>query len=484
MEIQGLVEAIKSNHQKSEQLDIDDNWSENSSAVFDYCENHLIKMESLPAYVTLDNPGQRIPEFGILNNGRPIEDILDIVKEDIVTPGLNPASGGHLGYIPGGGIPVSALGDYIAAVSNKYSGVFYGSPGAVRTENFLIRWMCDVMGYPKTAFGNLCSGGSIANLSAIICARDAHNATGANAEKSVIYLSEQSHHCVMKGLNMAGLGVAHVRRLKMDDEHKICADSFKKQVEQDKAIGLRPFLLVASAGTTDIGIIDPLDELADICEVHDLWFHVDAAYGGFFILLDELKNRFKGIERSDSIVLDPHKGLFLPYGLGTVLVKDKTHMQNAFRFEANYMQDANEFMDETSPAAVSPELTKHFRGMRMWLPLQLHGLAPFKHCLKEKVLLTRYFYERIKEEGFEVGNYPELSVMTYRFVPEYGDVNAFNEALMNYVKDDGTVFVSSTKLNGQYMLRLAVLSFRTHLSTINTLIDKLVEGKNHLLKQA
>ncbi len=484
MEIKGLVEAIKTHHEKSKQLDIDENWSANSTAVFNYCDEHLEKLEHLPAYVTLDNPGERIPEFGILSEGRRIEKILEVVKDDIVSPGLNPASGGHLGYIPGGGIPASALGDYIAAVSNKYSGVFYGSPGAVRTENFLIRWMCDIMGYPKTAFGNLTSGGSIANLSAIICARDAHNATGANAEKCVVYLSEQSHHCVMKGLNMAGLSVAHIRRLKMDEEHKICVESFKSQVEQDKADGLNPFLLVASAGTTDIGIIDPLDELADICEENKLWFHVDAAYGGFFILLDELKAQFKGIERSDSIVLDPHKGLFLPYGLGTVLVKDKEHMKKAFSFEANYMQDANEFMDETSPAAVSPELTKHFRGMRMWLPLQLHGITPFKHCLEEKVLLTRYFYERIKEEGFEVGNYPELSVMTYRYVPENGDANEFNEALMNYIKNDGTVFVSSTKLNDKYMLRLAVLSFRTHLSTINTLIDKLIEGKNHLLNKS
>jgi glutamate/tyrosine decarboxylase-like PLP-dependent enzyme len=203
---------------------------------------------------------------------------------------------------------------------------------------------------------------------------------------------------------------------------------------------------------------------------------VDAAYGGFFMLTREGREKLRGIEKSDSLIVDPHKGLFLPFGIGIVLIKNKKQMAATHYYQANYLQDTLSATDESSPADLSPELTKHFRGMRMWLPLQLHGLKPFRACLEEKLMLAKYFYAEIKKLGFETGPAPELSVVIYRFLPKKGNANGFNKKLMETVQKDGRVFISSTLLNGNFMLRFACLSFRTHLRHVDTLLSILREN--------
>lgn len=404
----------------------------------------------------------------------PIEEAIKFIQEKVDTVGLNPASGGHLGYIPGGGIFPAALGDYIASVGNRYAGISFGGPGAVKLENSLIAWMAKIMGYPSTAHGNLTSGGSIANLIAITTARDHKGILPEKVRSSVIYLTKQVHHCVQKAIRICGLEHAKIEYIPLDANFRMDIQKLKETIAQNKADGLNPFLLVGSAGTTDTGAIDPLSEMADVCESNDLWFHVDAAYGGFFILCEEHKEKFAGIERSDSLVIDPHKGLFLSYGLGTVLVKNKEALYQSHYYRANYMQDALAYGGDISPADVSPELTKHFRGMRLWLPLRLFGLKPFVAGLSEKILLCRYFYEEIQKLGFKVGPYPDLSVMIFRY-PAKEDPTAFNEAIVEHVKQDGRVFLSSTNIDGVYWIRLAPLAFRTHLETIDTCLEVIKE---------
>jgi len=238
--------------------------------------------------------------------------------------------------------------------------------------------------------------------------------------------------------------------------------------------------VVASAGTTDVGAVDPLAEIGEIAKRNDLWYHIDAAYGGFFILTDVGKQKFRGLELSDSLIIDPHKGLFLPYGLGVVLVRNIEDLKRSFRFDANYMQDAFAGPDEVSPAELSPELTKHFRGLRLWLPLKLHGVGPFRACLEEKLLLAKYFYREVQKLGFVSDLEPELSVVTYRYVPASGDADDFNKKLLEEVVKDGRVFISSTVLNGKYTLRFACLAFRTHLSIVDTLLEVLSENVRRL----
>ncbi len=445
-----------------------------------YSENFLNNIDSLKAYVKTDDKGIGLLDSPISETGIGIDEAISLLKENVDRPGLNPASGGHLAYIPGGGIYYSALGDYLADVFNRYAGVFYASPGAVRMENMLIRWMNEIVGYPADAGGNLTSGGSLANLIAIVTARDARGINSTNITRSVIYLSEQAHHSIGKAIRIAGLTECIVRHLPIDNKYRIIADALETQIARDLAEGLNPFLVVASAGTTDVGAIDPLAEIGAIAARHNLWYHIDAAYGGFFVLTEEGSAKLAGMETSDSLVIDPHKGLFLPYGLGVVLVKDPANLRASHSYTANYMQDAAGEPDEPSPADLSPELTKHFRGLRLWLPLKLHGVAPFRACLEEKLLLAKYFHTEIQKLGFESELEPELSVVIYRYVPKQGDANEFNKRLLNAVVSDGRIFISSTMLDGRFTLRFACLAFRTHLSTVDTLLSVLSDSVKRL----
>jgi glutamate/tyrosine decarboxylase-like PLP-dependent enzyme len=288
---------------------------------------------------------------------------------------------------------------------------------------------------------------------------------------------------VHKAINMVGLRESQKRKVPMDANFRMDTAALKVQIQSDIDAGFQPFMVIASAGTTDVGAVDPLDLVADICAEFNIWFHVDAAYGGFFIMTDEVKALFKGIERSDSLVIDPHKGLFLPYGTGAVLIREGKQLFESQHMMASYLQDAYYDVEEVSPADLSPELTKHFRGLRLWLPLQLYGVETFRAALSEKIWLTRYFYDEIQKiEGFEVGPYPQLSVMTYRYVPKSGDANAFNARLVEEVRNDGRVFLSSTMIEGVFYIRLAVLSFRTHLSTIQTCLQVLRDKSAELAK--
>ncbi len=406
-----------------------------------------------------------------------LSDILKLYADEVEAKGIKPASGGHIGYIPGGGIYTSAIADYIADVTNEYSGMHFASPGAVAMENELLDWMKSMFGFPKIAIGNLTSGGSIANLIALTAARDKHQIKNNKIENSVIYVSDQVHHCINKALRIIGLEDVIIRHVELDDYSRIIPEDLSAKTENDKAAGLNPFLVIASSGTTDTGAIDPLQTIGEIAIDNNLWYHIDAAYGGFFILTESKKDAFKGIELADSLVIDPHKGLFLPYGLGAVLVKDKDSVYHSHHYRANYMQDAIGDSMPVNPADVSPELTKHFRGLRLWLPLQLHGIEPFVACLEEKLLLIRYFRERLLEIGFKLGPEPDLSVSYFWYPSKSIDENAFNEKLMEEIHNDGEIFLSSTIINDKFVIRMAILSFRTKLETIEKAVSMIGKAR-------
>ncbi|MFQ5789656.1 MAG: pyridoxal phosphate-dependent decarboxylase family protein, partial [Acidobacteriota bacterium] len=445
-------------------------------ATMQHGNGFLDKLSELPAYQTTEDKGMALYESPISEQPAEYEKLLELFAYNVVRPGLNPASGGHLGYIPGGGLWVSALADYLAAVTNRYAGVFFSSPGAVRMENMLLDWMADLVGYPSTAAGNLTSGGSIANLMGIVTARDAHELKPRDFHRSAVYLTRQAHHSLDKALRIAGLGECLKRYVPLDKGYRMRPEALDEAIRKDRKEGLLPWLVIASAGTTDTGVVDPLDAIGEIAAEQGLWFHLDGAYGAFFALCPEGRKILGGMGRSDSIVIDPHKGLFLPYGSGAVLVKESQKLLDAHYSMASYLQDTLRSTEELSPADLSPELTKHFRGLRQWLPLKLYGLAPFRAALEEKLLLARYFYREIQTvEGFEVGPYPDLSVVTFRYLPRQGDANAFNQKLIEEVERDGRVFLSSTLLEDRFILRVAVLCFRTHLDTIDETIEVLKE---------
>jgi aromatic-L-amino-acid decarboxylase len=446
--------------------------------VVQYANSFLENIDLVPAYRLTADEGIGLYDSPISEQPIEIDTALNLIKQNVDRPGVNVGSGGYLCFIPGSGLYHSALADYLAAVTNRYAGVYFASPGAVRMERMLIKWIADFVGYPESAAGDLTSGGSIANLTALVTARDASNLKAKDFSNSVVYLTEQAHHSIEKALRIAGLKECVKRYVPLDERYRMKADALEQTILDDKKSGLNPWLIVAAAGTVDTGAVDPLGSIADIAQNYQLWLHVDAAYGGGFALCDMGKKILKGIERSDSLIIDPHKGLFLPFGTGAVLVKDGEHLRQAHHYEANYLQDTEKLASsaEISPAELSPELSRHFRGLRLWLPLKLIGVAPFRAALEEKLLLARYFYEKMQYiDGFELGPYPDLSIVTYRYLPKRGDVNEFNQRLIRAVQQDGRIFLSSTLIDGKFTLRLAVLGFRSHLETIDLAIEILQE---------
>lgn len=448
------------------------------TAIMALSERFLRGLRSGKAYEETADKGVGLLDAPISENGIPIDDAIALLEHDVLRPGANPASGGYLAYIPGSGLYHSALGDFLAAISDKYAGVFFAGPGPVRMENMLVRWAADLVGYPAGAGGNIASGGSLANLAAITTARDAHGLKSADFANVAVYLTSQAHHSVDKALRIAGLGEAKLHYVPMDDAFRMRTDALEVAIASDRAQGLKPWLIIAAAGTTDTGAVDPLDAIATIAERERCWFHVDAAYGGFFLLTDHGLNILRGIERSDSAILDPHKGLFLPWGSGMLLVRDVKLLAAAHSYSGHYMQDATHDAGEISPADVSAELSKPFRALRMWLPLMLVGVKPFRAALEEKLLLTRYFYEEIQTLGFKVGPEPDLSIVTFRWAPAGASVehaNELNQRIVDGARKDGRVFFSSTMLDGRYTIRMAALGFRTHRRTIDLALRVLAE---------
>ncbi len=468
-----ILEQLEELNKKSSALDLDENTRNKIlNEVSNYTNQFISTLKDIKGFGKTNSEFLEIKDTPIS-----LQEILQLYQHQVAETGINAASSKHLGYIPGGGVYTGAIADYIAAITNPFASVYYASPGAATVENEVINWLKKVFSFTKDAVGCLSSGGSISTLIAFAAARDFHKIKNERITKSVVYLSEQVHHSTQKALRILGLEDVLIRYIPLDSHHRIIPSELNSLIEKDKKNHLQPFLIVATAGTTDTGSLDPLNDIADIAHTHQLWFHVDAAYGGFFILTSK-KDLFKGIERADSLIVDPHKGLFLPYGVGAVLVKNSHSVLHSNYYTANYMQDGiNEEMVK-SPANLSPELTKHFRGLRVWLPLQYHGIEPFVACLEEKLLLVHYFRNELINLGFHVGPQPDLSV-SYFWYPFEDSIDEKNKMLMEEIHKDGSVFLSSSIIDKRFVIRIAILAFRTKKETIDEALEMI---KRCLLK--
>lgn len=465
MDTKELILRLNELNKISQQLDTPESERvEMIESVTNYANQFIAGLNTVKAFQE-----KEATSLEITDQKRSLTELLDLYQKQVAETGINAASGKHLGYIPGGGVFPAALADFIAAVTNPFASVHYASPGAATIENEVISWLKNIFSFPDHSVGCLSSGGSISTLIAFTAARDKHKVKNEFIQKNVVYLSEQVHHSTQKALRIIGLEDIVIRYISIDENHKIKTDSLEELIQKDIAAGLQPFIVVATAGTTDTGTIDPLDEIATIAKNHEMWFHVDAAYGGFFIMTSK-KGFFKGIEKADSLIIDPHKGLFLPYGVGAVLIKDSAAVLHSNYYTANYMQDgANDEMLQ-SPANVSPELTKHFRGLRVWLPLQMLGKEPFVACLEEKLLLVHYFRNQLAELGFCLGPEPDLSV-SYFWYPFVENVEEKNRQLMDEIHADGSVFLSSSIIDQRFVIRIAILAFRTKKETIDEAVE-------------
>ncbi len=411
--------------------------------------------------------GKPIRQRAIPSTPAPFSQVLQEFQALALTRGISTTSGRFFGYIPGGGLPSAAIGDYVAALTNRYAGIHAAGPGAAEVENSAIRWLIEMIGYPDRAWGTLQSGGSLATLAAVIAARDTR--PPADWAKSAIYLTDECHHTIRKALHIAGLAHVPVRSVSLDEKLRMSTADLGRRIEEDRRDGLLPWMVFASAGTVNTGAVDPMEEIAEIAVREGLWFHVDAAYGGFFILTERARSRLAGMAHADSVVLDPHKGLFLPYGCGAALVRDGELLRKAFAFTSAYLPDRRP--EAPSPADYSPELTRHFRGLRLWMSLKIHGLDRFRAALEEKLVLADLAHERLTAmPRLEAGPAPELSCVAFRVRAE-GD--APTERLLNRVLDRGRVHLSSTRLWGRLYLRLCILCFRSHWDDLRLALDEI-----------
>lgn len=449
--------------------------------VASYTEAFADGIGERPVYQPPEDAAATLEALKVSEQPEPIDNALKLLDDHVTTLGHGLGSDRFFAYIPSGGLYSAALGDFIAAVINRYAGVGHAGPGAARLEQSLLDWLAKMFGYPDSAEGDLTSGGSMAALSAIITAREACGIASRNVPSAVVYITSQTHHTFSKALRIAGLGDCVVRDVPTDDFLRMDAAALQGLIEADREAGLNPWLVAATAGTTDVGAVDPLDAIADVAKAAHVWFHVDAAYGGAFALCDEGKSRLSGIERSDSLIFDPHKGFFLPCGSGVVLVREGDKMRNAFHARGVYMQDMVDD-PERSACDLSPELTRPFRGLRLWLPLKVLGIAPFRAALEEKLLLAEYFRDRMQEQPHcELGPGPDLSIVTFRYVPESAEPNEFNRKLVHELRADGRVFLTSTTIDSKYTIRMAILGYNSHLASVDTAIAVIAEKAAELM---
>jgi aromatic-L-amino-acid decarboxylase len=407
--------------------------------------------------------------------GEAYETILDRLFDEYIPRSFNAPGPGYLAYIPGGGMFFSAVADLISDAVNRYVGVFAAAPALAQLEANVVRWLCEIVGYPAGAGGVLTTGGSLANFSAIVAARRA--LLGDNFMNATLYCSDQVHHSFQKSANLAGFPYANIREVASDGRFRMRVDALEEVIARDRKAGMRPFLVVGSAGTTNTGAVDDLAAIAAVAHKNDMWFHCDGAYGAFFVLTERGRTVMRGIEQADSIVLDPHKTFFLPYGTGGLIVRDAKTLRRAHSLHADYLPQMQE-EDLADFCEISPELSRDFRGLRVWLPLKMFGIEPFRQQLDEKLDLTTYATEELRKiEGIEIIAEPQLSIVAFRLKGS----NELNRGFLDRINAKKRVMLTPTIINGQFIIRICVVSFRTHLDRMKMCMEDIREAAAHFL---
>jgi aromatic-L-amino-acid decarboxylase len=401
------------------------------------------------------------------DGGTPFAELLERLR-----PAFDKALGttgpGYMAFIPGGGLYVAALADLVANVFNRYTGMWAPAPVLGQIEWSVIRWLADLFGYPPEARGTLTSGGSMANFSAVVTARRAK--LGDEFHDGTLYVTEHTHASVQKAAVLAGFSTVHIKTVPTTRALTMDTDALRGLIAEDRQMGHLPFLVVASAGTTNTGAVDPLEELADLCAAENMWLHADAAYGGFFYLTKRGRTALAGIERADSITLDPHKAMFMPYGTGALLVREGNimHAAHTTADAANYLQDLAT-AESVDSSDYSAELTRPFRGLKIWLAVQLHGMRAFREALEEKMELTRVLHDGLRAiPGIEIPWEPSLTIVAFRLE---GADNDANRAFLERINATKRVFLSSTIIDGRFTLRACIVSHRTHRDRIEEAIE-------------
>jgi aromatic-L-amino-acid/L-tryptophan decarboxylase len=393
-------------------------------------------------------------------------------------------------------LAIGVWADALSSSLNQNAGAWRNGPTSALIEDRVIRWLCELIGYESTAYGVLASGGSEANLIALKCARDGAVARPSGRAQSVIpqqgvraltqdlvaYTSEQCHYSVEKSLDILGLGRESLRKIETDERFHIRLDRLREAIHADIEAGRHPFCIVGVAGTTSTGVIDPLPELAEIAREHDLWFHVDAAYGGGLAFSDKHKSKLRGIERADSITFDPHKWMFVPFSCGATLVRDGGQvLRDSFDMSPEYLSEQRGFADAQLDFFRYGQMgTRRFNALKLWMCFKFMGKLGYAETTERHIELTQHLARRLDQlPDFKRVGEIETAVCCFRYLPETvramapEDQDQVQQALQQRVERSGRAFFPSTILHGRRALRVNINSYLTEQRHVDDLVELL-----------
>ena len=416
------------------------------------------------------------------SQGADFEELLRTLRDVICEYARHNAHPRFFGYVSSPGTAITAIGSMLAAALNINSTCWRSAPTGTDLEHLTIDWLKQMLHYPAEAAGLLTSGGSMANFAALAAARSrkapvnvVREGIAAAGRRMCLYVSEEAHFSIAKAAGMLGIGESSVRSVKTDHQLRMDVADLSRLIQADLAAGHLPFCVVASAGTTSTGAFDPLGPIADVARRHDLWLHVDAAYGGFAALAPSARHHFECIAEADSVTLDPHKWLYLPVGCGCVLYKDPAAARAAFQHGAEYARVIGLERDEAFAFwDYGPELTRPFRALDLWLLIKYAGAERLSQAIEENIACAEYFQGLVNvSDDFEMLAPVGLSVFCFRYKPENftGDLDALNERLLVEVQRAGSTYLSNAKVHGHFALRGCVLNYRTTKSDMERVLE-------------
>lgn len=389
-------------------------------------------------------------------------------------------------FIPSPSNFVSVMADALAAGFNPFAGNWLEGSGTSQIELVTIDWLREIVGMPETAGGLFVSGGSMANLTALATARRVK--LDNRSENAVVYFSDQTHNSVEKALRVLGFARGQIRKLPSDDEFRLRIEALRQAVAEDRASGRQPFCVIANAGTTNTGAVDPLNELADLCSREDLWLHVDGAYGAAACLSERGKKLLAGIERADSLSLDPHKWLFQPFEIGCVLARDARLLKKTFHTMAEYLEDTKRLEEEEiNYYDYGVQLTRGFRALKLWLSIKTFGGAAFREAIDHGFYLAEFAESVLRQsECWRIVTPATFGIVTFRYVAEdrsESEINEIHRRMVEAMAADGFAFANSTSLRGQTVMRFCTINPRTTEDDVRATIAQLERFGRDLRKE-
>jgi glutamate/tyrosine decarboxylase-like PLP-dependent enzyme len=408
--------------------------------------------------------------------GRDFERVFADFREKVVPNAFRPNHPRFLAFIPSAPTYLSVLGEMLCAGTNFFAGVWLEAAAPAQVELVVLDWFRLFLGLPPETRGVLTSGGSEANLTALLVARE--RLSYADRARAVLYLTEQRHGSMDRAAKVIGLRPDQVRPVAAGEDFRLEPAALERAVRQDREAGRLPWAVAANAGATNTGTVDPLDALAELCRQQRLWLHVDAAYGWPAVLIPEGQAALRGIDRADSVTLDPHKWFGQTFEAGCILVRDGRRLAETFRSRPDYMQDVEPAGDEVNFADYGLALTRRFRALKIWLSVKVLGVSWFRQLIARSCRLAELAQAALDQAGsFEILCPRQLSIVCFRYVApglEEQALDRRNLELVEALRATGRAFISSTRLRGRVALRFCFVNWRTTAADVEEVVSLLV----------